>query len=177
MTLSYEQKQRNKLNASILKKNQITAIIDTREQFPFELEKWGLATIRDTLRHGDYSLANPNMRDLLAIERKSLADLIMCVAQERKRFEYEVRALRGYRYKFIIVECNLADIYAHNYQSKTNPNAVIASISKWMSLGISFIFAGDARLASEVTARTLKFIALEVIGFSKVLCEKEVNDV
>jgi len=169
MKLTTKQKEQNKKNKSILAKNRITAIIDTREQIPLDLERHGLTVIRDTLRHGDYSLAQPNLRDILSIERKSLADLVQCVAQERKRFEYEVRALRGYKYKFIIVECNLADIYVHNYQSKTHPNAVVASIARWMSLGIPFVFAGDRVLASEITAKILKFVAVEIMDYAKPL--------
>lgn len=151
------------------KPQDITAIIDTREQVPFDLEKYGIKTVRETLPYGDYSLANPNLRKYLVIERKSLSDLVQCCTRERKRFEKELLALRGYPYRFVICECNLADIFAHEYRSQTNPNSVIASISSWLTWGIPFLMAGNERLASYVVARLLFFKAREYIKYARAI--------
>ena len=55
----------------MLTPEQITAIIDTREQAPLDLAP--LATITGTLSTGDYSVKG--LEAVVAIERKSLPDL------------------------------------------------------------------------------------------------------
>ena len=48
---------------------EVTAIIDTREQAPLDLKKWGLKTVVQALPFGDYSLLNPDMEKNLVIEK------------------------------------------------------------------------------------------------------------
>ena len=67
-------------------------LIDTREQAPFAFthERYAGTTIEaGTLDTGDYSLAG--LTDLVAVERKSLPDLVACLGRERERFERELR--------------------------------------------------------------------------------------
>lgn len=59
---------------SELKPEQVTAIIDNREQLPFDLSP--LRTEAGTLATGDYSLKGLERR--IAIERKSLSDYVSC---------------------------------------------------------------------------------------------------
>ena len=71
-------------------------IIDTREQAPFAFrhERMDATTEPGTLAVGDYSLAG--LEDRVAVERKSLPDLVMCLGRERERFERAVYdMLRG----------------------------------------------------------------------------------
>lgn len=65
-------------------------IIDTREQAPFAFrhERMDATTEPGTLAVGDYSLAG--LEDRVAVERKSLPDLVMCLGRERERFEREL---------------------------------------------------------------------------------------
>ncbi len=58
-----------------LKRETITAIVDTREQCSLDLTP--LQTIRGSLTTGDYSVAG--LEHVVAVERKSLRDLIECV--------------------------------------------------------------------------------------------------
>ena len=69
----------------MLKPEDITAIIDTREQQPLALE---LDTVPGTLATGDYSVHG--LEDLLTVERKSLDDLLGCMTSGRPRFEREL---------------------------------------------------------------------------------------
>ncbi len=49
-------------------------VIDTREQMPLVFRH--LSAVRATLQTGDYSVLG--LEHLFAVERKSLADLVMC---------------------------------------------------------------------------------------------------
>lgn len=67
-------------------------IIDSREQAPFTFqhEKYaGTVAEPGTLDTGDYSLAG--LTDRVAVERKSLPDLVACLGRERERFERELQ--------------------------------------------------------------------------------------
>ena len=88
----------------------ITAIIDTREQLPLDLESHGLKIVYEALSFGDYSLHYPRLSDHICIERKSLQDFVACCGKERKRFFRELLAMRGYRYKAIVIEAEFEEI-------------------------------------------------------------------
>lgn len=62
-------------------------VCDTREQKPYSFEKWPDVEVqRGTLQAGDYSISE--YEDMVAVERKSLDDLIGCLmAGNRERFE------------------------------------------------------------------------------------------
>lgn len=60
-------------------------IIDSREQAPYDFATYDVDTEPGTLHTGDYSLAG--FEDRVAIERKSLDDLIACLCVGRERFE------------------------------------------------------------------------------------------
>ena len=77
----------------------IVALVDTREQKPLCLDP--LSTEPASLQTGDYSLAG--LRDLVAVERKSLEDLVAWVGRERARFERELHRLRGFRHRLLII--------------------------------------------------------------------------
>ncbi len=142
----------------MLKPDQITAIIDTREQRPLDLILPGgerLATIRATLPTGDYSVVGLDNPAGVCVERKSLPDLIACIAQERERFEDELNRMLAYRSRCVVVEATWMDIEAHNYRSRVNPQSAIGSILKWISMGIPFVLAGTPQRASEYVARLL----------------------
>lgn len=66
---------------SELKPEQVVAVVDTREQLPLDLAP--LQTVAGTLSTGDYSVRG--LEHAIAIERKSLGDLLGCVGQHRER--------------------------------------------------------------------------------------------
>jgi ERCC4-type nuclease len=142
-----------KINKEI-KASDIVVIQDTRERTPLDLTP--LIVIQGTLSTGDYSVKG--LEDIIAVERKSLADLVMCVGRERERFDREVLRLQAYPVKALVVEAHLADIEAGAYRSKVKPNAVLGSLLGWMASGLPVLFAGDHAAAGKLTARFL-FIA------------------
>ena len=63
----------------------------SREQTPFDLAP--MQTKAGTLNVGDYSIAG--LESVVAIERKSLPDLVACCGRERERFQRNRRLHRG----------------------------------------------------------------------------------
>lgn len=147
--------------------HELTAIVDTREQRPLELAKYGIKIEVGTLSHGDYSLKWPDLRRIMAIERKSLDDFTACCGRERDRFEKEIAALRGYRYRAIICEFSLQNILCHDYRSQINPDSVIGSMARWMVEGIPFIMAENHEGSAYVIAKMMRLVAKDISEMAK----------
>jgi len=64
----------------------MTIIVDSREQLPYKFQTPSIKAALDT---GDYSIAG--LEHFIAIERKTLPDLIGCLCNGRERFERELR--------------------------------------------------------------------------------------
>jgi hypothetical protein len=75
-----------------LRPDQVTAVVDSREQRPLDLAP--LRTVPGTLTTGDYSVCG--LEHVVAIERKGLSDLLSCIGGERARFEREIARLLGW---------------------------------------------------------------------------------
>lgn len=95
---------------------------------------------------------------IIAIERKSISDLVMCVGRERERFDKEVQRLLAYPTRLLIIEGTEDDIRNRRYRGQTHPNAIINSLLGWSCYGLPYIFAGDRGRAAE-TVRNAIFIA------------------
>lgn len=137
-----------------LKPEMLTAICDTREQLPLDLSP--LQTTPGTLATGDYSLLG--LEHVVAIERKSLSDLLSCVGAERRRFDAEVQRLLAYPVRALVVESCWAEIEAGGWRSKVTPAAAMGSLLGWIAAGLPVIMAGDHTLAGRYASRLL-FIA------------------
>lgn len=124
-----------------------TILVDTREQdtprsreryrnfeYPYERRK---------LDFGDYSAKvtaesgeEINLCGKLAIERKmNLDELCNCFCRERKRFENEfLRAKNaGARICLLVENASWELAYSGGYRSQMSPNALIASMTAWLS--------------------------------------------
>ena len=136
---------------SELKPEQVVAIIDSREQLPLDLSP--LQTVEGTLATGDYSVQG--LQHVVAVERKSLPDLLGCVGQHRERFDKEVQRLIAYPCRAIIIEASWADLEAGEWQSKITPAAAIGSTLGWIAQGVPIIMAGDHARAGRYVSRLL----------------------
>jgi DNA excision repair protein ERCC-4 len=132
----------------------VTAVIDSREQEPLDLAP--LAAVRGTLSTGDYSVAG--LESVIAVERKSLPDLLACVGRERERFERETMRLLAYPTRAIVVEGEWADLERGDWRSQVTPAAAIGSLLGWIAQGIPIVMAGDHERAGRFVSRML-FIA------------------
>ena len=83
---------------------QPVVLIDRREQTPWSFAN--LASERAALDTGDYSIRG--LTHAVAVERKSLDDLLSCVGRERNRFLRELARLRGFRFRCLVVETSPA---------------------------------------------------------------------
>lgn len=158
----------------------LQVIIDTREQEPLDFGSYNdVAVTRAKLWPGDYSLRAAT--NLVAIERKSVSDLVGTMltayagikATSPKRFDAELRALRGYALSggraMILVEPdgmalnigNTAEeqILAHHYRSGVSPDHVLAFIeclrTAWH---VPVVLAASRTHAAEIVYTVLKSV-------------------
>ena len=128
-------------------------IVDSREQAPFTFrhEKYA-GTVAETgaLDTGDYSLAG--LIDRVAVERKSLPDLVACLSRERERFERELQRAAALDAFAVVVEASWADLAAGQYRSQLNPHSACQSVLAFtVRYRTPFIFAGSRAGAEYVT--------------------------
>jgi DNA excision repair protein ERCC-4 len=128
-------------------------LVDTREQRPLRFSDL-VRTERATLPTGDYSAAGLTAR--VAIERKSLPDLVACCGPGRDRFLDCCRRLRDYELGAVVVEASVNDVLAHAYRSRMHPQSVLGTtIAILADYGISTIWAGDEHNAASIVERLL----------------------
>lgn len=133
---------------------QLTAVVDTREQSPLDLSP--LQVTSGTLATGDYSIRG--LESVVAIERKSLPDLIACVGRERERFDREVQRLLACPVRALVVESTWGEIEMGQYRGKVPPNAVIGSLMGWIAQGLPVVLIDNHAAAGSYVSRLL-FIA------------------
>jgi len=155
-----------------MKPDQITAIIDTREQAPLDLQyKLGhrLKSEVGTLYTGDYSIKG--LEHHVAIERKSLDDLMGCIGKGRDRFEREIIRLKGYPVRGIVIEASWSQIELGSYRSRVKPNAAIGTLMGWIAQGIPITMSENHERAGLFVARMLYITARRRIEELKALKE------
>ena len=127
-------------------------IVDSREQLPFTFshERYDVQIQQGTLVVGDYSLRR--LEDKVAVERKSLPDLVQCLGRERERFERELQRGMALDAFTVVVEASWSDLASGNFRSQLNPHAACQSVLAFMArYRVTFLFAGS-RAAAEYAA-------------------------
>ena len=126
--------------------DRITVVVDTREQEPYHFDPESVTAVRRALHAGDYSLEG--WEDQVAVERKTLEDLVGTVIRSRKRFSKELERLAGFESACILVEASLSDILAERYRSGAHPNAVLGAVlSIVVDFDIPVFFCSDRQSA------------------------------
>lgn len=141
-----------------MEKKKPCIIRDTRESTPWDFspligDDW---TVEDgTLTHADYSVKG--LTDMISLERKSREDMIQCCGSQRDRFVRELLALRGYKCRAVIIECNLADIVKGGWRGLVTPAQVLGSIASFrVRYQIEFIYGGSHELACAEAFRLIR---------------------
>jgi ERCC4-type nuclease len=131
-------------------------VVDSREQAPFDFSPYPDVEVAvGTLQAGDYSLYG--FAAEIAVERKSIDDLIGCLTHDRERFKRELDRLRGYSSAMIVVEAPFNAIRCGMYRSRMNPDAAVQSIFSWMQrYKIPFFFADNRADGAFATASFLR---------------------
>lgn len=137
-----------------------TVIIDSREKLPFSFSK-NVHTTVAALRVGDYSLVGAE--NSLAIERKSLADLLSSITHNRVRFEKELCQLRAFRFACLLVESTWPIIMMKQYSQDVSPNSIIGSLMSFkVRYNVSVLMADDHDTAGILCERILMNYARSV---------------
>jgi DNA excision repair protein ERCC-4 len=140
---------------------ELTIIQDTLEQTGWK-ELFEAPCVVDTLTVGDYSIRG--METLIAVERKSLPDLLQSLTRERDRFERELLKTRGYNHFFVLIEANAPDVLAGRfgqYGSRINAKSIWESIAAFSNRYAPFLFCGDRRTAARLCESLLLKAARE----------------
>lgn len=120
-------------------------VVDSREQAPFSFQgdKYAGTVVEvGGLDTGDYSLAG--LTDRVAVERKSLSDLVACLGRERERFERELQRAAALDAFAVVVEASWAELAAGNYRSQLNPHSACQSVLAFTArYRVPFLFAGS----------------------------------
>ena len=142
-----------------------TIIVDTREQKPYTFDCFtNVRAIKNKLRFGDYSVKGFEYD--IVVERKTLADYIQSITNNRERFIRElVEISKRYLQSAVVVEGNFNDIIGirdssgHSYLENhpgVNPSSLLGTtLSIQCNLGIPVFFAGD-RIGAQIW--TLRFL-------------------
>ena len=130
-------------------------VVDSREQAPFSFANYDAEVVEGALTAGDYSLVG--LESLVAVERKSLPDLVACLGRERPRFERELERLRGFESAAVVVESPMSALALGEYRSALNPKAAYESVVAFMCrYRLTFYFAQDRRGAERFTYSFLR---------------------
>ena len=155
-----------------LKPENLIAIVDSREQTPFDLSPLKMEV--GSLPTGYYSVKG--LEHCVAFERKSLGDLLGCIGYNRERFERELQRLKAYESRGVIVEASWSELAEGRWHSKIKANAAVGSVLSWQEGGVPFLFAGSPKEAAFITARLLWFAAnrrfKELKALSTFSCEQ-----
>ena len=142
---------------TILKPEQVRILVDTREQLPLDLHPMPMETA--TLTTGDYALAAAP--DFAVIERKTGPDLLGCIGGGRKRFEAELRRMRSYPRRVVLIECRYVDLL-NDTRTQINPAAIAGTIAAWTGRFAGFMFCENRIDAEDFAQRFLMAAAREI---------------
>ena len=96
-----------------------------------------------------------HLERVIAIERKSLPDLLGCIGQQRERFDREVQRLLAYPCRALVVESTWPEVEAGEWRSKVTSQAAVGSLLGWVEMGLPVVMAGDHERAGRYVARLL----------------------
>jgi len=142
-------------NATAWRFDALVILIDTREKLPFKFGD-AVAFRRAGLQTGDYSILG--LENEVAVERKSLDDLISSLSTGRERFQREIDRLVNFPTKAIVVEGSWDDIHAGNYRSKMSPLAAYGSIIGIIADGLPVLMCGKRKKAEVACYALLRIV-------------------
>ncbi len=133
-------------------------VTDTREKRPYQFKTPSQV---GTLPTGDYSLAG--LENHIAVERKTLDDLIGCLCKDRDRFTRELLKGKALDYFALVVEAGLSDLANGNYRSEMNPKSAVQSLLAFsVRYKLPIFFCESRAWAQRVTESLLLKYAKEI---------------
>lgn len=144
---------------------QFTAIADTREQRPLEFDSPYIENVvTKKLDTGDYSILG--LEDVLCIERKnSIGEFYNNCTEQR--FENELKRMQSFKYRFLVLECSLAEVMDVPYSlglspqktalCKLKPKYILMKISEiQVNHGVHVVFAETREGVTEIVTNIMK---------------------
>lgn len=151
-----------------MNKNELIHVLaDTREQKMWSLDPSRFLTERATLRTGDYTIAG--LEDRFVVERKNLGDFVGTVIGDWIRFRKELYRLAAFDFAAVVVEADLAEVFAHRYESEANPESVIGRANAiYLDHGIPVFWWGSrlggcVHMAENLFAMAAKKLMIPVV--------------
>ena len=144
-----------------LKISDIKIICDSREgknhSYQSLFEEMGFSTIIGTLSTGDYSL--DFMKNQISAERKSINDLAQSLVNtNRERFFKEIVRLRGFKFRYLIIESESGQISSNCYKSRVHSNAILGSLAR-IAMDVNIIFGVSRKEAAYMLGKIFFFHA------------------
>ncbi|MCZ6653511.1 MAG: hypothetical protein O7D91_10855 [Planctomycetota bacterium] len=135
-------------------------VVDSREQTPWKFAN--LPSEPGSLTTGDYSVKGSE--HLIAVERKSLPDLLACCGRERVRNLRELKRLRAYRFRCLVIEASYADLECGKWRSQVKPSAVWGSLAGWQcQYSLPVMLVGTHKAGAEFCERYLFQAARRIV--------------
>jgi len=156
-----------------------TVLVDTREQNPFDLSRfggWFAGVEKKALKLGDYSIAG--LEDVCVVERKDLSDLVHSLTTERAILVNRLKKMSAYPHKLLVITAALSSVKSSYPFSRCNPNqvmqALIAALAGW---GVPFVCTETHELGEETIASYLYQVHLyhwlESNGYGRWLADDD----
>ena len=153
-----------------MKKADLVIVVDTREQTPWTFGE-GIQIIPRALPAGDYSIFG--WESTIAIERKSLNDLVNTVIHSRQRFQNELHKLASYRRKLVAIEGSTEDILERRYNSDAHPASVLGSVLSLQAIfNVPFCFWSSRQCAQRMAQNWLEHVLKRTIRWQEQEKEK-----
>ena len=126
------------------KNSTFTIIQDTREKKPWTFQATGGVNEVKVLKldTGDYSILG--MEEKFMVERKASVDeLFMNLGVQWERFEREMERAKPYKYKYLVIEATMRDVYRGSRYSKMSGRFIMARLMHLqLNYGVHVVFAG-----------------------------------
>jgi len=157
-----------------------TVVIDSAEHMGYTFDgftNWFAGAVKKRLPVGDYTILG--MEHEIAIERKTILDLVNSVIQKRGDFIKKCHRMKEFKKRCLVIEGSLSALKSPYSDSQAHPNAVLGSIiaaqERWE---MPVYFLDTFSLAEEFVASMLSkyhaFRWLEDNGYERCLIEGDI---
>lgn len=126
-------------------------IVDTREKRPVRFT--GHRVTRKALKVGDYTIYGYGK--VIAVERKSLTDFLICISTKRDHFARQLRALRKINYSIVVVEGRLDQKSFYSSIDVKVRAAIVAKIL--VTYKVPIVFASNRTMTALTILNYLKY--------------------
>ena len=136
-------------------------VVDTREQTGlFQKPPKGLVMVRDTLKHGDYSIKG--FEDKVCIERKQMSDFLTYIGKDRDKTAEKLSYMQDMYFKALVIELD-------RIEKNDSEQKALYRIPSWSKLKVEHIrgFQKSVRV---------KYGVHIYYSFSRKACERFILD-